>query len=464
MSTTLALEHAYRYRHASRFDPATHRLQLATYTSVEQGSPYFYVGDLRRPRQASQLLRTLFRVVQSRFHVPAAMLGRILAQADPVVTCHPEQLRWEGFSACCGVYVRVDWLAEALRGEVIGCGTTNVDFHAPLLATLASVRDSDRLTVSIGDEQVELAKNAETVVEKRVALPIRWLKGFVEVQACLARMELRHEISGLEASRFLRSLPRMKTNRRESFVVAAGRGLRISQVAQPRAVRVGGLERLRTLEDLAAEADQLRIYADDLTGASAWELEFPDSRLQLAVSPETWRGFSGEGQSLTNLASAAWREALPRVRAELKWQARIRPEEFARRFALPLDAMRGALAALGSQGLVGFDVGSGEYFHRELPFDLARIERLHPRLEAARRLIAEGRVARCDARRDAGSPPNTNVFLEYWIRSSDVEHRVLLDDERSKCTCPWFSKHGLARGPCKHILAAQITLEETHDE
>ncbi len=456
MSVATSLEYSYRYRHLSQLEPARQRLRLATFTPVDGSHPYFFVGELQQPRRAADLLRALFQVVQSRFHVPAAMLGRILAQADPVVTCHQDTLRWEGFSACCGAYARLDWLPDALRGQTLGRGTTNIDFNAPLLAALAAVHQSDRLSVSVGSQQVEVTRNEDSVIEKRVALPLRWLKGFVEVQACLSRMLLRHEIPGLDASRFLRSLPRMKTNRRETFVIASGRSLRISQVAQSQAVRVGGLERLRVLEPLAADALQLRVYGDDLTGASVWELEFDDSRFQLAISPEVWRGFSGEGQVLDSLATSPWDDTLPLVKAQLKWQTSLRPEDLAARFRTSEEAVRGALAVLGSQGLVGYDVRTASYFPRELPFDFSKVEKLHPRLKDARQLVAERCVAR--AATAPGKP------LEFWIRSRGIEHRVMLSADHAACTCPWFSKHGTARGPCKHILAAQIFTEEPDGE
>src|SRR5262249_37194827 len=49
-----------------------------------------------------------------------------------------------------------------------------------------------------------------------------------------------------------------------------------------------------------------------------------------------------------------------------------------------------ALAELGALGLVGYDLAEGAYFHRELPFDVSRIERLHPRLARARGLARAG--------------------------------------------------------------------------
>src|SRR5205807_5456360 len=98
-----------------------------------------------------------------------------------------------------------------------------------------------------------------------------------------------------EAVRFLRSLPRARTNRTPSWILPAGRGLRLSRSEAPGCVRVGGLERLRLLEDLAVHARALRIYGGPEGQASAWELVLGDARFHLVLSPEAWRGFSGEG-------------------------------------------------------------------------------------------------------------------------------------------------------------------------
>lgn len=399
-------------------------------------------------------------VVHARFHVPAAMLERILAQSDPVVTCSDDRLRFEGFSGCCGAYARVDLHPEALEGERFGRGTTNVDFNQPMLSALARVRGSEPVTISVGQESVELSTTRENVVERKVKLPLRWLRGFVEIQAVQRRMRPVHEISGVEASRFLKGLPRMQTNRRTTWIVPSGRGLRLSQVepkgaGRESAVRVGGLERLKCLERLAAQAIALRIFSDERTGATGWVLVFRDSRFQLLLSPEVWRGFSGEGQALESLAGDAWRDVLKRVQAHLTWNAVIEPADLAKRAGVSQDAARDALAALGTRGLVGFDLDAGAYFHRELPFDLSEVERLQPRLKAARKLVEDDRVRVEERASDA---------VDGYVTSGGVEHRVRLSEGEARCTCPWYAKHRTERGPCKHILALQIVLEESEGE
>lgn len=453
--TALAIDYTYHYLHESRCDSSSGELRLATFADSQESHPYFFRGELVRPKRSAELLRSLMRVVQARFHVPAAMLQRILAMADPVVTCSDDRLRFEGFSGCCGVYARIDLLPQAVRGDTFGRGTTNVDFNQPMLTALATIRDTDDVKLSVGSDQIELRKNREEIVEKKVKLPVRWLKGLVEVQACQSRMRPIHEVSGIEANRFLRSLPRMKTHRRETWIVSAGRGLRLSQRRSNDAVRVGGLERLRVLEGLASQARTLQVFADETTGASGWVLSFDDSRFHLVISPEVWRGFSGEGQGLESLASEAWKAALPKIRACLKWQAVVDLDEVVSRAGLESGVVTETLTALGARGLVGFDLGESAYFHRELPFDMDLVEKLQPRLQNARKLIAEDKV-RMEKR--------SETRIEAFVTGSGVEHHVRLTSDNAKCTCPWFAKHGTARGPCKHILAARILLEEADSE
>lgn len=454
-ATRPGIEQAYRYRCPSRLHVTGPRQQLVLATSggVDE-FPYFFQGSLVRARRAATLLRGLMTIVQSRFFIPPSMLSRILAMADPVVTCNRDRLRFEGFSGCCGVYVRVDLLPDAVDGDFCGLGTTNVDFNPPMVQALARVRDRERVALSVGQDEVRVETGREAIVEKKVKLPARWIRGFVEVQAVLRRMALRHELPGVEANRFLRSLPRMSTHRRTTWIVPAGRGLRLSQRDARDSVRVGGLERLRVLEPLCPEAKVLRVFGENETGATAWELDFGDCRFQVALSPEVWRGFSGEGQVLEDLAASDRGTLLSRVRSELNWAWSIEADDLARRCRVDRSKTEQALSVLGTRGLVGYDLTEAAYYHRELPFDLSQVERLQPRLVNARKLLAEDAV-----RVGARSEQEIKVF----VKSGDVEHRVRLQDDKARCTCPWFAKHQNERGPCKHVLAAQLFLEADDD-
>ncbi len=184
-------------------------------------------------------------------------------------------------------------------------------------------------------------------------------------------------------------------------------------------------------------------------------LVFDDCRFHMLVSPEVWRGFSGEGQALESLAGKEWHDVITRVQAQLNWNPVIEPGELARQADVGVNAAQDALAALGARGLVGFDLDAGAYFHRELPFDLSAVEQLQPRLKAARKLVSEGRVQ---------IEKRSSNEVEAFVASSDVEHRVRLTADEDKCSCPWHAKHQTDRGPCKHVLATRNLVEEEDGE
>lgn len=443
-----AIPHHYHYQRPSELGAGG--LRLAASSPSADGASRFFEGRLEHPEETAKLLIGLMSVVQARYHIPSAMLAKMAEQWDPVVTAGAERLRFEGFSACCGVYGRVDLHPGSVRDETFGKGTTNVDFNPPMLAALARVGPTDPVHLAVGREGVELQTQTGSVVERKVELPVRWLKSFVEVQASQRRMTLAFEVPGPVAQRFLRSLPRVKTNRRETWVVPSAGGIRLSQV-EPRgtALRVGGLERLRLLERLAPRARRLAAFSDERTGASGWVLDFGDARFQLVISPEVWRGFSGEGQALEDLAADDWRSVIAQVRAQLAWRSVIDVDEVARLAGIEPSATERALSVLGSRGLVGFDLDAARWFHRELPFDLSAVDSLHPRLRSARKLVG-ARGVKIRSQRD--------TRVEAWVRGSGVEHRVRLEGEAWRCSCPWFGKHGTDRGPCKHVLAVQMTV------
>ncbi len=455
------LEYTYAYRGCSALVQHSAGTQLTWATSGSHTShPYFFEGRVRQPRLAADLFLALMDVVRARYHLPATMLAKVSATADPVVTCNGDCLRFEAFSGCASVYARIDFTLDSIDTPTFGRGTTNVDFHAPTIARLAQVRDADQLTLAVGAESVELQADEELIVEKKVALPVRWLKGFVEVQASQSRLVPVHELPGAEALRFLRGLPRMKTGKHPLHVVPTGRGLRISHQPANESVQVSGLERLRVLENIARHAQTLRVFGNGASGSSGWELDFGIARFHLVLSADVWRGFSGEGQVLSRLADGSWKKALPKVAKALAWQASIDEEEVSRTTGLTPSQVRVTLAALASRGLVGYDLTTGTYFHRELPFDMKLVEQLHPRLIAAKQLIAAGGVKPLRPTHNSGEK-GANESCDFLVAGSGVEHRVRLTDSGGRCTCPWFSKYQGQRGPCKHVLAAQMVAENT---
>ncbi|MEZ6138849.1 MAG: hypothetical protein R3C53_28525 [Pirellulaceae bacterium] len=437
-----ALSYRYAYPFASEIAPTPQapQLRLATFTD-EDTTPYFFEGELLRPHLIARLLQDLSRLVRTRFFMPIDPFF-----LDPVVTSHGDFLRFEVFTGCCSAYARLDLPPESLSGTTLGCGTTNVDFNPQMLAALGKVRPNDNLALQVGADEVAISGSGGRVVEKKVQLPLRWLKGLIAVTAYSKVLECVHEIDGIAAAKFLRSLPRSVDNRSRYWIVRSGKTLRLSMREAPNAVACGAVNRLRVLEDCIAAAKKLRIYGHADVDASGWEIDFGDARFSMVMTHDVWRGFSGEGQGLLELTQKPAEKILQNTTAALQWQSILAPEAIADKHLKVSEIERG-LSYLSTLGKVGFDMRAGQYYHRQLPFDVDFVSALQPRLKNAKKLVDTGCVQH--------TKPQT-----FDVKTTDAVHIVRLLDESYKCTCTWYAKHQDRRGPCKHVLAAQIWLDQ----
>ena len=445
-----AIDFTYQYAFPSGMHVANNkpRFSLAT-CDANFATPYFFDGRVRSPKIMGDMLFTLSEVVRTHFFLPQPAL------LDPVLTSNENLLRLEGFSGCCGVYARVDLPSQAFEGECHGRGTTNVDFNTPMRNALLRMRDNEDVHFSVGKDEVSLRKGDNKIIEKKVKLPLRWIKGFSEVQAYQPSLSLKMEISAVEALRFVRSLPKASKPKMSSYVVCSGKAIRLTHRPQKGAISFQGTHRVKIIEPLLVRANKLRIWYNEDDRTSAWEVCFPIGSFFLMISPEVFRGFSGEGQVLSDLAKSSSDELIAQTRAQLKWQSEIDISALAKALKKDKEDIKTALSVLGTRGLAGFDVTTGHYFHRELPFDLSKVEDMQPRLKNARKIVASGKVTLIE------SDKNKTI---YQLPGTGTMHRVQLKDSGDTCTCPWFSKYLGKRGPCKHILAAQIINAENHEK
>lgn len=444
-----AVEHAYRYGTASTVDVSHAGTGVVLATSggcTSEGpaaAPRFFSGFLAHAEQSATCLLAVARVARTRFYVPPGMVAAILRAADPVVTSNGDRLRFEAFSACCGVHIRFDALPGSLDSPAIDVGTTNVDFNPPMREALARVGGIDPIHLDVGHDDVTVTTLDTSVVEKKVPLPERWLKGFAEVQVAAAAMGPRVEVNVVEARRFLGSLPRQPSRVTANWAVPARRGLRLASRAAPGAAPLAGPERLRPFEPVLRFARSLRVYAADGDTASTWEIGLSDARLVITLSPEVRRGFSGEGGVLNDLSDDQAGEDADLISALLSWEPRLDVDRLARDGGLSAGRVRRALALLGAAGRVGYDLAEGGYFHRELPYDPAVLAAMHPRLRDARGLVDAGAVT-------------LNADGTARVASGPVDYTVRTVEGETRCSCPWWGRHRGTRGPCKHALAVDL--------
>ncbi|WP_078959472.1 hypothetical protein [Streptomyces erythrochromogenes] len=421
-----------------------------------EAHPQFFAGFLSSPQAAARGLLAVADVAAARYYQRT-----LRASLDPVVTAGGDRLRFESFSGCCGVYARLDVLPEGLDGADTGHGTTNVDVNNPLREALSRLSGDEPLHLRVGPDELAVTTLDGPVVEKKVPLPDRWLRGFAESQVITAAFDLRAELSAAEAVRFLRSLPRTTGtgpgSRAPLWVVPAGRTLRPTTRPVPGAVCLPGPERLTALQRVLRHATALRVYGpaghDGAATAAAWEVAMPGMRLTLTLSPEPSRGFSGEGAVLEALAGDEAAADADLVSVLLSWEPRIDIADLAAQSGLSPQRVRAALTRLGTAGRVGYDAADAAYFHRELPYDAHRAEARNPRLTAARTLLADGAVhLHTPATTGSGTATVRSGERRYQVR--EAPGGVL------SCTCQWWADYRGRRGPCKHALAVRMAHRE----
>lgn len=396
--------------------------------------PRFFSGIVARPDVVAAGVLAVADVAATTYFD----LSAVLRSLDPVITASGDRLRFESFSTCNGVHARFDLLSEGIDSGEVRFGTTNIDVNAPLRTGLAAVGRTDLLHVDVGADAASFATLDETHVERKVDLPDRWVRGFAETPGLAAGMEQVFEVSGPEAMRFLAALP----SSAPGPIVHVARTTRGLQIAPPSrgGVVLAGTARLRAARRVMRLIRRMRVYQHP-SGASGWVLDLDGGTVTLLVSAAPYRGFSGEGGLLASLADASADDAA-RLLEHLAWQPVIDPAQLAGDTGLPLQRVDRALAVLAVSGKVGFDLGTGAWFHRELPVDDDRVTKDNPRLVRARELVAEGLVTPDQGR--------------WRVGDGAHQHWVTPESERWTCTCRWEARYRGWRGPCAHVLAAQI--------
>jgi len=438
----------YQYSQPSTLKKSTltDELFLAKYSEVQKNnSPCFFWGQLTDPYTVARCLLTLSNVVKSSFSLSPFELAML---KDPIVTAGNEKIRFEGFSHCAGVYARVDILGDGHDGEFLDNGTTNVDFNQPMLAALSNIRRSEKVLLSVGQKEVALHREGEKVVERKVPLPTKWIKGLTSVQMFLAESEKVHRFNRLQALQLFKTIPPGKP-KTDYYLITRGGKPMFSPVKSGDAITVGGVHRLKLIEPLLAIADELRVFPHATMQSTTWQIYIGAIRFSLSISRDAWRGFSGEGAALESLIEDVpdnWVESLDNYSYA---NQEFNPTLLAVNEGLDMQKVDNITGRLSAIGLLGYDLDENNFFYRRLPFKLSRIMSLNPRLKDAEKLLQEGKVQITKQQDDK---------VEARVEGSGVHHMVVLNGDKAQCTCTWFSKNQGERGICKHILAVKKKL------
>jgi hypothetical protein len=403
---------------------------------------------------------------------------------DPVVTVNPDAVLFEVFSKDEGSYAQLSVAHAALDldGEVT-CGTTNIDFSDALLDGVQTIRSWRPLALTLAPDAVTLTTE-EAVVEKTVAVPDGWIRGFLQVASSASLTRAVVHLEPIQLYNIVRQLRLQADEKRK------GRAIRVELVPgecprlvlepwetvletevpyagpRPEIVRIWGRRRWSLLRRFLPFVQGVELH---LLGSGM------PSFLVLRAGPLTLT------LGLTGFTAANWSQALafdalmPRADAEGKvpeailthlgetWSASR--ADLAKATGASAEEVHAALQALALQGAVAIDLAADVVRLRPLTADPIPAERLRYRTAAERTAYSLVDAKAVDLTTE-NVVHGTGTELVAKVKADQRVYRTsfVLDPEgrvrNASCTCPQFRDHKLKEGPCPHLLALRIRYEQ----
>ena len=414
-----------------------------------ENDPLFFNGEIIYPTIVSGGLLVLADIVSTRYfkYVP-------VAQRDPILSAQGDILRAECFSACNGVYARMDLFQSALDGEIL-YGTTNVDIGSNLRKSLFNVKQGDRLKFRIGDDGWKAlhSKNLDGSVltdihiQRPVKMPDRWVRALGNCAMLHQNMEYKFHIEGMQAKSFIAMLPAATGKESSGWLTPTKTGVMLKPKEEKNSVYISGLHRLSALKRVMSNVNAVYFYApnDGEPGQMMIEVCMTGANITLSLTAKSYEGYSGEGALLDSLSTPKILECADKIDDILNFESRLDIDKISKSIGIVKNDMNDAMELLAVSGKLGFDVRDRAFFHRELPDDPDRVLKDNPRLVGAKKLVEDTEYI------------DDNI---WHVKSGDTTYRVIFPTdenlENAKCTCTWYLKHQNDRGPCKHILAVKL--------
>lgn len=404
---------------------------------------------------------------------------------DPVITVHPDKIFFECFSQDESTYAHFSCSHDMFHhhGEFV-CGTTNIDYSAPLYAEFQKIRHykPTRLTIESGGFSVQMGNN-EGFVEQKIDLPESWVRGFLQVSAAMSHSKCTITLHPMDLYNLCLVLRRRKER-------ASPRSLRFELIPDapvklifepwgtelpcPRSyhtaseretIRIWGRRRLLTLERLIPIAEHVKVHLLGTGLPSFWQVFGTEWQYTLGLSGWTANDWSNNGHfdlfGPRHSVDSHTRDHVFRALCK-HWKASI--DDLTRETGFTRQIVESSLLAYTQAGRAVYDLSDKKYRLRELsrePLPLDRLRFNNEREEQAALLVAQGNVSHLQI-----DTSNTGRSITGNVKAHDKLHQVRLcidTDEHiatAHCNCDFFVKNKLYRGPCVHILAVRMFTDQ----
>jgi hypothetical protein len=357
---------------------------------------------------------------------------------------------------------------------------------------LQRIRSYRATRLDVGPSGLSVAtEGGDGHTEKKIDLPDSWVLGFLQVHSAMSLGLTRLRMAPVDLfniCRFLRRRKAKSSPRALRFELEPGRPARVvfepwehaielSPVAtfegpKPVVVRTWGRDRLRTLARLIPACRSVDVHLAGLGLPSIYVLDLGPIRFTLALSGWTDNDWTSGGSKFDLLARRLDVSAneLTLAYDSLRSLRLATDADLAARAGLGVEKARSALSFLCQVGRAMYDLGGGVYRHRDLflaPFSAEEAAK------AVKPAPAPSESSEGQAQAIADSPGGIRIIARrpvstgYKLSGSASDQggrrvRPLLHVDpvgriiEGSCTCRSFSKHGMTKGPCEHLLALRL--------
>ena len=402
---------------------------------------------------------------------------------DPVITVHPDELFFECFSQDESSYGKLSCNYNVFTEiNEFKCGTTNIDYSAELYGEFQKIRGYKDTSFKIDPSGFEATTtNEEVYKEVKIDLPDSWVRGFLQVSAAMTLPATTFELHPMDIFSLCQYLRRFKETtgpRALRFILAPGQPVRlviepwyetltfhrsIYTGAEEKTIRIWGRRRLMILERLIPIAKSFKVVLLGSGLPSFFMADLGDMTFTLGLSGWTTNDWSKAG-NFDLMAPRGNVDILTKqkVFSSLKETWFASAADIAKKSGLSSAVVSSALTAYTQAGRVIYDLKQGVYRVRELsqaPLDFSALRFGSEQEKIANEFIMQHLV------KIATKIENDVLEIKGKVRTKNETFSTLAlidKDQRlidGSCECTFYQSNKLKIGPCEHILATRMMLQ-----
>lgn len=401
---------------------------------------------------------------------------------DPVITVHPDQIFFECFSKDESVYGKLSCGYDVFNSiSDFKCGTTNIDYSKKLYNEFQKIRTYKETNFKVDPGGFDVQTTGETAYrEVKIDLPDSWVRGFLQVSTAMTNDKVTFDLHPIDITNFILVLKRHKEKtgpRAIKYVLEPGKPIvavfepwnieivcsqSIYKGNEKHEIRVWGRRRITLLERLLPITNKFTVHLLG-TGMPSFYIAHLTNEMYFTLGLSGWT--ANDWTKSTSLDLLSPRQKVPTTTMQSIYLA-LRKDWFntsqklTENLGIDEFSVQQALQTFTQAGKIVYDLKNQVYRIRELKKDGINIEELRFSSEIdkeAYRLMESGAV------KNLKVEENRKIKITAIVDDRYDTKVVINNDlqiEEASCTCSFYYKNKMTKGPCEHILATRITFDK----